>query len=140
MGIINLKFFRSIGFYFSAVSLVTLIIAVTTYTTGFTGGLLEYNGTNVLNIALIGSAVFVALLLFEPTANLAPLALWISVWMSILAFAKNVYMYFTGIFFNGVTAEAFGLIDDVVINCIVLFVVSFVTSNIALYCRHTSDF
>ena len=140
MELFNFRFFKSIGFYFSVISLVTLIAAALTYTTGFTGGLLEYNGNNVITIALIGCAVFAVLLLLTPTADIAPLALWISSWMSTLAFAKNIYMYFTGIFFNGVTAEAFGMIDDVVITSIILFVVSLVTGNVAIYFKHSSDF
>ena len=140
MELFNFKFFKSIGFYFSAISLVTLIAAALTYTNGFTGGLLEYNGNNVITIASIGSVLFAVLLLLKPTADIAPLALWISSWVSILAFAKNIYMYFTGIFFNGVTAEAFGLIDDVVIKSIILIVISLVAGNVAIYFKHSSDF
>ena len=77
MGIFNFEFFKRIGFYFSLASVATLIAAVFSYTYGFTGVLLEYNSSNVMTIALIGVAIFFALLIFEPTSNYAPLALWI---------------------------------------------------------------
>lgn len=139
MGIINLSFFKRTGFYLSLASVVTLIAAALSYTYGFTGVLLEYNSSNVLKIALIGIAIFFALLIFEPTSNYAPLALWISSFVSLLAYVFNIYMYFTGVFYNGVSLEAFQLIDKTVLISTVLFIVSFVAGNIAMYMRHSAE-
>jgi hypothetical protein len=46
-------------------------------------------------------------------------------------------MYFTGIFYNGVSAEAFQLIDPVVMTSTILFVISFVVANVAMYMNHS---
>ena len=83
--------------------------------------------------------VFFALLIFEPTSNYAPLALWISSFVSLLAYVFNIYMYFTGVFYNGVSLEAFQLIDKTVLISTVLFIVSFVAGNIAMYMRHSAE-
>lgn len=135
----NFKFFKKIGFYFSLASAVSLVAAALSYTNGFTGTLLEYNGGNVLTVALAGVAAFVLLLLFNPTANYAPMVLWIGAFVSLLAYVSNIYMYFTGIFYNGLSAEAFGLIDPVVLTSTVLFLISFITANIAMYMKHSAQ-
>lgn len=140
MGIINLQFFRKIGFYFSAVSAVTLIAAVLSYMLGFTDLLLEYNSPNVLPIAIVGIVLFFVLLLIGPTSNLAPLAMWITSLISLATYISNIYMYFTGIFYNGISAEAFKLIDGSVMLSTILFIVSFVAGNVAMYMDHSSDF
>ena len=134
---LNFKFFRRLGFYISLISAVCLVAANVSYRSGFTGNLLEYNINNVMPVTIAGIAGFAVLLLFRPTANHAPLALWGGAFASFLVYIQNIYMYFTGIFYNGVSAEAFALIDPVVLTSTLLFVVAFVTANIAIYCKHT---
>ena len=138
MRLFNLQFFRRIGFYFSLASVITLIAAALSYVNGFTGVLLEYNSSNVLNIALIGVALFFVLLVIDFTSNYAPLALWIVSFVSLLAYVNNIYMYFTGIFYNGISAEAFALIDPTVMISTVLFVISFALGNVAMYLNHSA--
>lgn len=135
----NFKFFKKVGFYFSLVSVISLVAAALSYINGFTGNLLEYNGENVMTFAVVGIVAFVLMLVFKPTANYAPLVLWIGSFVSLLAYVSNIYMYFTGIFYNGVSAEAFGLIDPVVLISTLLFVISFITANIAMYMKHSAE-
>lgn len=134
----NFTFFKKVGFYFSLASVISLIAANLSYTNGFTGTLLEYNSGSAMTVALVGIALFVLLLVFKPTTNYAPLVLWIGAFASLLTYVSNIYMYFTGIFYNGISAEAFGLIDPVVLTSTLLFVVSFVTANIAMYMNHSA--
>lgn len=134
---LNFKFFKKIGFYVSLISAVCLVAANVSYTNGFTGNLLEYNVNNVMPVSLAGIGVFVLMLLFRPTSNYAPLVLWAGAFASLLVYVNNIYMYFTGIFYNGVSAEAFALIDPVVLTSTLLFVVSFVMANIAMYMKHS---
>ncbi len=139
MRIFNFDFFKRVGFYVSLVSIATLLAAVLSYTYGFTDALLEYNSSNVMTIGLIGIAAFFVLLVFEFTSNYAPLALWIFSFASLLAYVSNIYMYFTGIFYNGVSLEAFKLIDSTVLISTALFVISFVAANVAMYLRHSAE-
>lgn len=136
---LNFKFWKRIGFWFSLVAAVCLATAAVSYTTGFTGNLLEYNSSNVMTLAIAGICVFAALLLFKPTSNYAPLALWGVAFASFLAYIKNIYMYFTGIFYNGVSAEAFALIDPVVLKSTLLFVIAFVVANVSMYMKHSEE-
>lgn len=137
MKLFNFSFLRRIGFYVSIASIVTLLAAVVSYTSGFTGVLLEYNSSNVYTISLLSIAAFAVLLLIEFTSSLAPVALWIGSFATFLVYINNIYMYFTGIFYNGVSAEAFQLIDPVVMTSTILFVISFVVANVAMYMNHS---
>jgi hypothetical protein len=137
MKLFNFSFLRRIGFYVSIASIVTLLAAVVSYTSGFTGVLLEYNSSNVYTFALLSIVAFAVLLLIEFTSSLAPVALWIGSFATFLVYINNIYMYFTGIFYNGVSAEAFQLIDPVVMTSTILFVISFVVANVAMYMNHS---
>ena len=137
MKLFNFSFLRRIGFYASIASIVTLLAAVVCYTSGFTGVLLEYNSSNVYTFALLSIAAFAVLLIFEFTSSLAPVVFWIGSFATFLVYINNIYMYFTGIFYNGVSAEAFQLIDPVVMTSTILFVISFVVANVAMYMNHS---
>lgn len=139
MRVFNFDFFKRAGFYVSIVSVAALIAAVLTYTYGFTDTLLEYNLPNVMYIGLISIAAFFLLLIFEFTSNYAPLVLWLGSFASLLAYVSNIYMYFTGVFYNGVSLEAFKLIDSTVLISTALFAVSFITANVAMYFRHSAE-
>ena len=139
MTIFNFGFFKRIGFYFSVASIVTLVAAMLSYVNGFTDTLLEYNNSNVLGVGFIGIGAFAVLLIVDFTSNYAPIALWLGVFASLLTYVSNIYMYFTGVFYNGVSLEAFGLIDPIVLTSTVLYLVSFVLANIAMYMRHSEE-
>ena len=138
MKLFNFSFLRRKGFYVSAASIVTLLAAVISYTSGFTGVLLEYNSSNVMTFALVGVVAFFVLLLIDFTSNVAPVVLWICSFATFLVYVNNIYMYFTGIFYNGISAEAFQLIDPAVMISTILFVVSFIVGNIAMYMNHSA--
>ncbi len=139
MKIFNFEFFKRIGFYFSLASIATLIAGVLSYTFGFTGVLLEYNSDNVLKLAIIGVIVSAGMLVIDLFSNYAPVALWVTAFASLLAYVTNIYMYFTGVFYNGVSLEAFGLNDPIVIISTVLIFVGFILANVAMYMNHSAE-
>ena len=139
MSLFNFEFFKRVGFYISLVSIASLIAGAVSYTLGFTENLLEYNASNVLSFSLIAVAAYFVMLIIEPLANYAPVVLFGGVFVSFLMYVNNIYMYFTGIFYNGVSAEAFALIDPIVMISMVCFVVALVASNVAFYFRHSAE-
>ena len=138
MKLFNFSFLKRAGFYVSVVSIATMMAAVYSYINGFTDVLLEYNSSNVMTFALVGVAAFFVLLLIDFTSNVAPVVLWICSFATFLVYVNNIYMYFTGIFYNGISAEAFQLIDPAVMISTILFVVSFIVGNIAMYMNHSA--
>ena len=134
--ILNLNFYKQKGFYVSLLSIVLFLVANFCYLFGFNGLLLEYNNSNVMVISAIGILVFMVLLLIKYTANYAAIILWMVNVVSFLLFILNIYMYFTGVFYNGLTAEAFGLIEPIVLVSLVLFLSSVIVSNVSMYMNH----
>ena len=134
--ILNLSFYKQKGFYVSLASIILLLVANVCYLTGFTGLLLEYNDSNVMLISVIGILAFFVLLLLKYTSNYSPIVLWMVNVIAFLSFILNIYMYFTGVFYNGLTAEAFGLIEPIVLVALVLFLSSMIVSNVSMYMNH----
>ena len=136
--ILNLDFYKQKGFYVSLASIVLLLIANFCYLFGFKGLLLEYNNSNVMWIGVVGVVVFAVLLLVKYTSNYSPIILWMVTLVSFLLYILNIYMYFTGVFYNGLTAEAFGLIEPIVLVSTVLFLLAVIVSNVYMYMKHVS--
>ena len=136
--ILNLSFYKQKGFYVSLASIILLLVANVCYLTGFTGLLLEYNDSNVMLISVIGILAFFVLLLLKYTSNYSPIVLWMVNVIAFLSFILNIYMYFTGVFYNGLTAEAFGLIEPIVLVSLVLFLTSMIVSNVSMYMNHVA--
>lgn len=137
--ILNLDFYKQKGFYVSLGSIVLLISAILTYVLGYKGLLLEYNNSNVLIVGVIGIIAFAVLLLLKYTSNYSPLVLWMFTLITFLLFILNIYMYFTGVFYNGLTAEAFSLIEPVVLVSVILFLLAVITSNVSMYMAHKDE-
>lgn len=134
--LMNLTFYKTKGFYISIASIVSLFIALFTYVFGFNDTLLEYNNPLPLVLGIIGIVIFALLLVFKPTANYSPMALWAFNLISFLVYVSNIYMYFTGVFYNGVTIEALQLIEPIVMVSAIFFILSIIMSNVSMYIKH----
>lgn len=134
--LMNLTFYKTKGFYISIASIVALFIALFTYVFGFNDTLLEYNNPLPLVLGIIGIVIFALLLVFKPTANYSPMALWAFNLISFLVYISNIYMYFTGVFYNGVTIEALQLIEPIVMVSAIFFILSIIMSNVSMYIKH----
>ena len=135
---LNTSFYKTIGFYFAIVSILLALFGNIFYL-GFSGPLLEYRNALATIPAFVGIAVYALLLLFKKTSKFASIALWALNLTTFLLFVLYVYMYFSGVFYNGVTAEAMALIDSKVILCIVFYLLAAVLSNVAIYLKANKD-
>lgn len=136
---LNLNCYKTVGFYFSVVSMILLILSMVLYKTKFTGILSEYY-SNVVSIpAIIGLVLSVILLIFNKTSKYSPIVLWVCTFISFLLFIQAIYMYFTGVFYNGVTSEAIALINKGVLVSVVFYLITCVISNIAVWLKQSKD-
>ena len=135
----NLNCYKTVGFYFSIVSMILLIISMVLYKTKFTGILSEYYSSAVFIPAIIGLVLGVILLIFNKTAKYSPIVLWVCTFISFLLFIQAIYMYFTGVFYNGVTSEAIALINKGVLVSVVFYLITCVISNIAVWLKQSKD-
>ena len=130
---LNLNCYKTVGFYFSVVSMILL------YKTKFTGILSEYYNNVVFIPAIIGLVLSVILLIFNKTSKYSPIVLWVCTFISFLLFIQAIYMYFTGVFYNGVTSEAIALINKGVLVSVVFYLITCVISNIAVWLKQSKD-
>ena len=136
---LNLNCYKTVGFYFSVVSMILLILSMVLYKTKFTG-ILSKSYNNVLFIpAIIGLVLSVILLIFNKTSKYSPIVLWVCTFISFLLFIQAIYMYFTGVFYNGVTSEAIALINKGVLVSVVFYLITCVISNIAVWLKQSKD-
>ncbi len=136
---LNLNCYKTVGFYFSIVSMILLILSMVLYKTKFTGILSEYYNNVVFIPAIIGLVLSVILLIFNKTSKYSPIVLWVCTFISFLLFIQAIYMYFTGVFYNGVTSEAIALINKGVLVSVVFYLITCVISNIAVWLKQSKD-
>lgn len=136
---LNLNCYKTVGFYFSVVSMILLILSMVLYKTKFTGILSEYYNNVVFIPAIIGLVLSVILLIFNKTSKYSPIVLWVCTFISFLLFIQAIYMYFTGVFYNGVTSEAIALINKGVLVSGVFYLITCVISNIAVWLKQSKD-
>lgn len=123
---LNLNCYKTVGFYFSVVSMIFLILS-------------EYYSNVVFIPAIIGLVLSVILLIFNKTSKYSPIVLWVCTFISFLLFIQAIYMYFTGVFYNGVTSEAIALINKGVLVSVVFYLITCVISNIAVWLKQSKD-
>lgn len=136
---LNLNCYKTVGFYFSVVSMILLILSMVLYKTKFTGILSEYYNNVVFIPAIIGLVLSVILLIFNKTSKYSPIVLWVCTFISFLLFIQAIYMYFTGVFHNGVTSEAIALINKGVLVSVIFYLITCVISNIAVWLKQSKD-
>ena len=136
---LNLNCYKTVGFYFSVVSMILLILSMVLYKTKFTGILSEYYNNVVFIPAIIGLVLSVILLIFNKTSKYSPIVLWVCTFISFLLFIQAIYMYFTGVFYNGVTSEAIALINKGALVSVVFYLITCVISNIAVWVKQSKD-
>lgn len=136
---LNLNCYKTVGFYFSVVSMILLILSMVLYKAKFTGILSEYYNNVVFIPAIIVLVLSVILLIFNKTSKYSPIVLWVCTFISFLLFIQAIYMYFTGVFYNGVTSEAIALINKGVLVSVVFYLITCVISNIAVWLKQSKD-
>ncbi len=135
---INKTFYKTPGFYVSLASIVLLVLGTLFYLT-FGGDLEEYKNLIVLVPVLLGIVLYFGLLVFTRTSKYAGFLLWVGELFAFLLFVRYVYMYFSGVFYNGITSEALKLINPKVTVSAILLFVSFILGNVGMYFKTTKE-
>lgn len=135
---LNLNCYKSVGFYFSAVTAILAVVAAIVYGVGFEKETLnEFYSSLIVVLLVLGVVAFLLLEVFTKTAPLAPVALWGFVFAGLLTYISTVYMYLPGIFYNGLTSEAFSMLDPSFTCSTILLVLACILGNAALWLKQT---
>ena len=128
---------KAIGFYFSLVAWVLLLIELIVYP-GVPSDILN---SNVSLILVIGVISFVLLVILRQTSSLAPLATLVCGFLSLifLAQAEGFIDYFSTQFFEGVSLEVILKLPLPVLLTVLCILLGFVISSISIYLPQVKD-
>lgn len=93
----------------------------------------EYKNSSAVIPFFIGIALYIEMLLINKTQKYASFVLWVFSFISFLLFVNCIYMYFSGVFFNGISLEAFALIDKNILLSVIFYLLCLVLSNVSIY-------
>lgn len=133
---LNTDCYKNIGFYFTAVSAVLAFVAGIVYAGAFKQEFLTgYYTAAVVILPIISLVLTVLLAAFKPTAGIAPIVSWGMNLITFLTFAGTSYMYLSGVFFNGISAEGFAILDGSYLFITIALLVSAILGNVALWLK-----
>lgn len=129
---------RRIGFYLTVAAVILALVQLIVYAAAFSASdFIRYKHWSVILFSVFAMLFGLGLGLTRWTEPFAPLAVFVFELISFLMFAKYGYMYFSELFFAGVTAEAVSQMYYGYMASIVLYVLIWGVS-IAAFFTHQS--
>ena len=131
---------KTVGFYLVLVAVVLALAQAIVYVTSYTGSSLElYFVPAAFALPFVGIVLCVGMLFFNRTREWAALVLFALELGSFLLFAKGTYLYLTEVFYAGVNAEAFKMLNKGFTASVVLYLVVIILSIAAMFMRMSKD-
>jgi len=96
---------KTVGYYIGLGASVLLLFVGVFYAATFASETAYYNAI-VWVLAIVGALGYIGLSILDVTAPFAPIAVGLGPLGTFVSHLRYVYMYFTNIFFNGVTMDA----------------------------------
>ena len=96
-----------------------------------------YYNAIVWIIAIIGGLAYIGLSIFDITAPFAPILLGLGGLGAFTSHIRYCYMYFTNIFFNGVTLKAILVMNFTCTLAIVIPLITLIASIVLMYLKQT---
>ncbi len=136
IALLNKNCYKAPRFYCSVVAVLLTLFAAISFK--FISTNVEvvsvYNNVNLI-ISIVTLVVFGCLYAFKITAKIGVIATWVLCFVNMLLYINTIYMYFAGVFYNGVTVDAFKAMDRGVIISLLCFFVACIGSNVAIYLK-----
>lgn len=122
------------GFYTLVPAFILCFIAPFMHRAGF-GGTQYFNNTAFI-IPIVGVIVSLLLSVCKYTARYSGLAMFITSFLSLLAFVAVAYMHLTSVFFDGIASTLGGILKQMGAHfsyCLIAYVVSMILSIVAVF-------
>lgn len=126
-----------IGFYLGVSSILVGIIVAIIYQVHYTGT--AYYSSVAVILPFIGALLFIVLSLFKQTSKFAPIISTILIFVAFLVFINASYMYLSEVFYSGISKESLQALDKTYIVCILLFLISGIVGNVAIYKKQNKE-
>lgn len=131
---------RSLGFWFTVAAVVLSFVQLIVYAVAFSSpSLRSYGDWKTTFFSVIAVVLCVGLACFKYTERFAPVALTLFELISFYMFMLYGYMYFSTLFYNGISAEAISLMHYGYWLSIVLYVLTFASGIVAIYKKQSRE-
>ena len=129
---------KTVGFYLGLVGAVLSLFMGVYYAATFRSETAYFNDV-VWILPVVGGVLFCALSIFDVTAGWAPVAMGLGALGMFTSHLRYVYMYFTNIFFNGVTFDALMSMNFTVTLSIVGPIICMVLAIVGMYSKQNKE-
>lgn len=131
---------RSLGFWFTAIAVMLSLIQLIVYAVAFaTPALRSYGDWKTTLFSVIAIVLCIGLACWKPTERFAPVALAVFELVSFYMFIYYGYMYFSTLFYSGISLEAISLMHYGYSMSIVLYLLIFAASIVAIYKKQSKE-
>lgn len=127
---------KAVGFYVSAASVVLSLATLLVYALyGTVGGGAQYFSPTALVLLIVSILAFCGMCIFRVTAPWASFVQAVFLFASFLVCLYSCYMYFSEVFYGGITERAFELMNKYFLFSLILYLLSVLTSQVGAQMR-----
>lgn len=131
---------RSVGFYFLASAMILSLVQIIIYGVAFSANdFIQYKHYSVILIASLAIVVGLALSMTKWTDAIAPYVVFFLEIFSFLMFLKHGYMYFSELFFAGVTWTRITEMYYGYMASIILYLIIFVITIASFFMKQRKE-
>ncbi len=127
---------KAVGFYVSAAAAVLTLATLIVYVLyGTVGGGGRYFSPVALTFLILSIAAFAGMCIFKVTAPWAGFVQAAFLFVSFLVCLYTCYRYFTEVFYGGLTAQAFSMMNKYFLAMLILYFLSVIVSQVGAEMR-----
>ncbi len=129
---------RRTGFYFLIAALILSLTQIIIYNVAFSANdFIQYKHYSVILLAVFAIILGLGLSLFKWTESIAPFVTFFLEVFSFMMFFKYGYMYFSELFFAGVTWQRITEMYYGYMASIILYILIFITSIVSFFSKQS---
>ncbi len=127
---------KAVGFYVSAAAELLATVTLVVYALyGTVGGGAQYFSPVALVLLIVGIAAFAGMCIFKVTAPWAGFVQAVFTFVAFLVYIYHCYRYFSEVFYGGITAQAFALMNKYFLAALILFLLTVVVTQVGAQMR-----
>jgi len=124
---------KTVGFYVGIASCVLAVAQSVVYAVGYKST--AYYDALAVALGIVGIVLYVLCSLSHYSSPFAAPILALTNFVGFLLFVYASYMYLADVFYGGINAQSFAALDKKYVWCVVLFLLSTVVANVAVYMK-----
>ena len=130
-----LNFFKrkTVGFYLCCAAALLSVIVAIVYGAAYSGT--DYMNGWAVALPIVGAVAFAVMSVFKQTEAYGAVVMGVLDLTGFLLFVQASYLYLSEVFYGGVSAAAFKMMNPAYIVCVLFFLIATVLSNVGIYMK-----